>query len=245
MTTAFKPHRIGFAVVAVLLVMGSARPADATLITVTQVRDFDINLGVQSLNWNQHDRWFGVLTSVLYSVDGELTGSFVCTNLSTLPATVRNSSNFFEIDFVGSTAPDTFPGSTITIPTSPLTDSVGTIVGPGVSQLFTIVGNPALVVPEVELISFIDYFTGTGTINSNISQTPQVTMSGDNFTVNMGNVRTVGTATLIYVYDSSTAIPEPFTVAFTGGIIGFGALAGWRRRRSAAVRAEPVQTVAS
>jgi len=234
----------GFSLLTVFLALASARPANAALVTITQTRDFDINLGTESLTWAQFDSGLGTLTSVLYSVAGELTGSFVVANLSPNAMTVRNSTNIFDIEFTGPGSPDTFPGSVLApITTNPPTGPVGTIVPGATVQVFTIVGNPPLVVPELQLISFASYFTGVGTINSTISQTPEVSVTGDNFAVSMGNVRSVGTATLIYVYDT-TVIPEPFTVVFTGGVIGIGAVAGWRRRRRAAcIRSESAHTV--
>jgi hypothetical protein len=221
----------------VAVAWASPRQADAAMIT--QTRNFTLmGPALQTLNWDQFDSSLGTLTGIEYSVNGVLSGSFTVTNLdSTNSLQVYDSTNRFQTAFQGAGAPGAFPGISVSpinsVPTSGAFP--GTTVSPSSSQLFNIVTDPAqnMVVPTTDFFSFASYFTGPGTVDQFLGQNPAATVSGVEFNFSAANVTTTGTATLVYIYDidDPTVIPEPFTAAFTGLLIGGGAIVGARRKR--------------
>jgi hypothetical protein len=221
-----------------------SRPANAAIITQTQTRSFSISSGAQSFSWNQFNPALGTLLSVEYRVDARLTGSFFVINLSTNQnITVRNSTNVFENTFTGAGAPATFLGSVLgPIPTSPVTNATGTVVPfspSGVSvQTFVVTPSPqTMSVPLTNLTSSAAYFTGLGTVNSSLTQFPDVSVTGSAFGVNMAGLVSAGDATLIYRYDDSPlAVPEPSSLLLAGLGIGTFGLKRLRNRKLARVR---------
>lgn len=227
---------------AFVLCCSFAGSADAAIMTQTQNNPFSVNIGTQTLTWNQFNPLLGTLLSVEYFVNGTLTGSFSVTNFSTTAGiTARNSQTSFLNDFQGPGAPATFTGSTLTpISTTPLTDAVGYVIPFNVAgnfqQVFTLTGPQAMSVPLTNLTSSAAYFTGAGTVSSLIEQQPNVSVTGGVFAVDMSGLNTAGTASLRYTYDDSTrAVPEPSAVAFAGA--GLIALAAKRFRNKKRAKA--------
>lgn len=228
---------------ALALTCSLAAPADAAVITQTQNQNFNVNTGVQNLSWNQFNPALGTLLSVEYFVNGTLTGSFQVQNQSANASiTARNSQTFMFTQFLGAGAPAAFAGGTLApISTTPLTDLAGTSIAPSSTQIFTLTGPQALTVPSTNLTPSAAYFTGLGTVNSNIEQLPSVNVTGGVFQVDMSGLNVNGIATLIYRYeDGIAAVPEPSTVAFAGfGLLAFAAkrFRSKKRAKSAPVAA--------
>lgn len=236
------PQMIRRFLAALVLACSFAASADAAIITQTQNNPFNVTTAPQTLNWNQFNAALGTLTSVEYFVNGTLTGSFTVTNSSTTSAiTARNSQSVFLNVFTGAGAPSPFAGLTLSpISTTPLTNLVGTSIPASSAQVFTLTGPQALTVPSTDLTAFgAGYFTGVGTVSSDIEQIPNVTVSGGLFSVDMSALNANGIATLIYRYDDGIAtVPEPSTVAFAG--IGLVAFAAKRFRSKKGVKTAPV-----
>lgn len=221
----------------VAVAWASPRQADAAMIT--QIKNFTLMGSVsQQFTWDQFDPSLGTLTAIQYSVNGELSGSFTVTNFSNTPADVFNSTDVFKTNFVGMGAPPPFDGiAVMPIITTPSTGAApGTTLPPnppgGTTQQFDIAAGQNMIVPMTDFMAFQSYFTGLGNVLQDLEQDPRATVSGGNFSLNTNNVTTTGEATLIYIYDADvTVIPEPFTAAFTGLLIGGGAIVGARRKR--------------
>lgn len=217
--------------------LASPRQSGAALI-VEQTQNFSLTgTTVHNLTWNQFDPSLGTLTNVLYSVNGVLSGSFNVTNSNlTETADVSESRNRFSTQFQGAGAPALFLGPQFTpIATTPPSGDPpfgGSTIAANTMQQFVISTDPEQVMEhlDVPLFGSAAYFTGLGTVSQNLSQSPAVTVTGANVSLDMGGVMTDGTATLIYVYET-TVIPEPLSVAFSGLLIGGGALVQYRRKR--------------
>lgn len=221
------PQTVQRFLAALLLSCSFAASADAAIITITQDRNFNVNLGAQVLNWNQFDSGLGTLLSIEYFVDGTLTGSFQVQNQSnTTVATARNSQSSLATQFLGAGAPAAFGGTALMpIDTLPPTDLVGTTIPVSSTQVFTLTGPQNLTVPLTNLTASAAYFTGLGTVNSNIEQIASVTVNGAQVSFDMSGLNVDGTASLVYRYDDGiAAVPEPSTVAFAGiGMLAFAA----------------------
>jgi len=228
--------------IGIVLVTGSGS-APAAIITQIQTRPFSISSEVQDFSWNQFNPMQGTLLSVEYYVDATLSGSFSVTNLSTFRSvTLRNSQNVFENTFTGAGAPAMFPGTTLApIPTNPLTDTIGTVVPPSPNgnfvQTFSVSPTPQpLSVPLINLTFASAYFTGLGTINSTITQFPEVNVAGSRFEVDMLGLVATGNARLIYHFDDTgRAVPEPNLVLLAGAGVATFVIMRFRRKTRSCV----------
>ena len=221
----------------VAVAWASPRQADAAIMTQTQNQNFTVGSSSVSLTWDQFDPNLGQLLGIEYEVEGILGGFFTVTNGNPdATADVFDSNIRFRTIFQGTGAPGTVFGSVVSpIITDPTSGPFpGTSVLPGSSVQFDVETNPTqlMVSNTVDFYpAFEGYFTGNGTVSQTLAQVFQVTLEGD--TINLtSSLLTSGEATLRYIYDDNpTVIPEPFTAAFTGLLIGGGAIVGARRKR--------------
>jgi len=221
----------------VAVAWASPRQADAAIITQTQTQNFSLGSTSISLSWAQFDSNLGQLLGIEYEVEGTLGGFFTVSNGSALETVDVFDSNIrLRTIFQGVGAPGTVFGSLISpIITDPTTGPFpGTTIAPASTVQFDVETNPTqlMVSNTVDFYpAFESYFTGNGTVSQSLGQVFQVTLEGDTIGLT-SSLLTSGEATLRYIYDDNpTVIPEPFTAAFTGLLIGGGAIVGARRKR--------------
>ena len=196
--------------------------------TIIQTNTFTVNPS-QSLTWNQFDSSLGTLTGITFSVNAGISGSFTVFNSDTvsgLQVTDSNSRLRFAFGAGTGTPGNVFNEYIAPIPTSPLSDSVGSPVAANSSQLFTISAGTQYVDLMRDFFSSSQaYFTGLGTVSSVVQQFLAITSTGENYNLNSSLTKSSGTAVLTYTYQ----VPEPSSGSLI--LLGLGGLVALRRMR--------------
>lgn len=216
---------------AFVLALGAEARAAVPLVYLSQTNSFLVNPAA-TLNWNQFDSNLGTLTGITFTVNAGISGSFTVTNRDLVSSLlVTDSNSRLRLRFTGTGSPgDIFNEYIAPIPTSPLSDSTGTFVEADSSQVFAI--TPGTQYAELTRDFFPTsqaYFTGLGTISSQVQQFLLITSTGEDFILSSTNTKSSGTAVLTYIYQ----VPEPSAASLL--IFGLGGLAALRRVRRNAV----------
>lgn len=215
------------ALVALALFPFTEAKAAAPLISISQTNAFTVN-PTQTLTWNQFDSSLGTLTGITFDVTAGISGSFLVTNFDTASGLQVTDSNS-RLRFLFSTGTGS-PGSVFNdyinpIPTSPLSDSVGSPIAASGSQVFSISAGTQYVDLTRNFFSSSQYFTGLGTVTSAVQQFLAITSTGENYNLNSGLTKSSGTAVLTYIYQ----VPEPSSGVLL--LLGIGGLVALRRAR--------------
>ena len=201
-------HKISILVAVALVSFSEGKvKAAATVFSISQINAFTVN-PTQTLTWNQFDSSLGTLTGITFDVTAGISGSFTVTNFDTLSGLQVTDSNS-RLRFLFSAGTGS-PGSVFNeyinpIPTSPLSDSVGSSIAASGSQVFNISAGTQYVDLTRNFFSSSQYFTGLGTVTSAVQQFLAVTSTGENYNLNSGLTKSDGTAVLTYIYQ----VPEP------------------------------------
>jgi hypothetical protein len=195
------------------------------LISISQTNAFSVN-PTQTLSWTQFDSSLGTLTGITFEATSGLSGSFTVSNQGSSSMNARRSTaeNIFE--FLGAGSPGViFSDSYTPIITTPVSNTTGTAIAGGQSQVFTITAGQSFSLPSTDFFSFASYFTGTGTVLSESSMSINITATGATFQVDSSAAKTDGSAILTYIYQ----VPEPSSGALL--LLGIGGLVALRRAR--------------
>ena len=190
-----------------------------------------------SLVWNQFDSSLGTLTSIVFTLDGSITGSFSVTDTDSFSDVAVSSPNArLGLSFSGVGGPSPLQGTSLTFTTSPGTTSGSPFgVAGGVTQVFTVDPTPFALTSYTSpnLTASSAYFTGLSTFDTTVLRITGVTLVGGTSTQDFSSLLAQGTVGLTYTYAPSSAIPEPGTWAAAALLVGGAAFARWRKRKSA------------
>ena len=195
--------------------------AAGPLISISQTNAFSVN-PAQTLTWNQFDSSLGTLTGITFEATSGLSGSFTVSNQGSSSMTARRSTAENVFEFLGTGSPGViFSDSYTPVITTPVSNTTGTTIAAGQSQVFTITAGQSFSLPSADFFSFASYFTGTGTVLSDASMSINITATGATFQVDSNAAKTDGSAILTYIYQ----VPEPSSGALLllglGGLVAF------------------------
>ncbi len=222
-----------YALIAATIVATSSAPAAI----VFQSQSFSNVTSGSALTWNQFDSSLGTLTSIVFTLDGSITGSFSVSNTDLFTDINISSPNArLALTFSGGGAPSPLQGTSATFTTSPGTTAGSPFVlQEGQSQAFDVDPTPFTLNPytSANLMASSAYFTGLSTFDTTVLRITGVTLVGGTSTQNFSSLLADGTVGLTYTYTPSSAIPEPGTWAAAALLAGGAAFARWRKRKSA------------
>jgi len=208
-----------------------ARAVGPLVSYLSQTNSFIVN-PVETLDWNKFDSNLGTLTGISFSVNAVISGSFTVTNTDPVtPLQVTDSDSRLRFQFsTGTGSPGSVFNSYISpIPTLPSSDSTGSTVGASSSRVFDInAGTQYTDLTRDFFSSSQAYFTGSGTVISEVQQFLRITSTGEKYSLDSSDTKSSGTAVLTYIYQ----VPEPSAASLL--IFGLGGLVAVRcvRRKS-------------
>lgn len=213
-----------------------ALAGNTTAAIIFQTHNYsNINNTGATQTWNQFNSTLGELTSVTFTLDGSLTGSFTVTSTDEISGlTASGPQSRLVLQFLGSSPkPANVIGTYSPFTTTPSTVLPNFSIDPLGSQAFTI-NQPAVITPytSTNLVSFSSYFVGSSTLDTKISRTFTLSLSGGSSAQDYSTALASGVVSLTYTYSPTSAVPEPGTWAAAAMLLGGVGIARWRKRSS-------------
>ena len=200
-----------------VLLVGQAFAATTTVYSTTQ------KVGSTSLTFNvdQFDSSLGTLTGVNVFVTSSLLGSADVTNSA--PDGTTTVSGFESTFYAGSDDANLGYGS---VKSSYLDNVVTTpdwhtaVMATGVLQTFTLGAGQNFSIAPVNVDSGnFSYYIGSGTVSFKARDTTLVSLNGSQIILNTVDSGANTQFGVTYTYDEVSAIPEPSSVLFSGGLL--------------------------